>query len=286
VEHPGGDAVAPRLPPDGAALERAFPNEDLTVVIPIRDRFDFRVAHTLGGIRAQTYPQDRIHIVVVDYGSQPDNAARIRRLAEEARADYRYLPQTGLWNRSHALNIGIKACRTKYLQTLDSDVVLPGNYLEEAVRELQADPLQVVSAPLLDLPEAENDYLEQTPPGRLDSARLMAAAKARTSGLTHDSMHVTLTYVLQQIRGYDETYYLWGTDDNDIARRFAYYGLKVRSLVGRAGLLHQWHPRLEGYPADLVQEYCRKNWAYFVRSHSLVRNPHGWGEAEPLPTVK
>lgn len=59
------------------------------------------------------------------------------------------------------------------------------------------------------------------------------------------------TALLHLIRGYDESYELWGGEDDDLFRRLVTLGLERRDLTSdEAFYLHQWHPEYEGIPAE------------------------------------
>src|SRR6185436_330738 len=45
-------------------------SDDVTVLIAVRNRGDYRLVNALRSIRVQTYPAELVTILVVDYGSE------------------------------------------------------------------------------------------------------------------------------------------------------------------------------------------------------------------------
>ena len=83
------------------------------------------------------------------------------------------------------------------------------------------------------------------------------------------------------IRGYDEHYEVWGSEDNDLMRRFRYLGLRPQTLDSGSFYLHQWHPKFEGVAGGEHAPAIRRNLAYFWRNRSILRNDRDWGTAQP-----
>jgi glycosyltransferase involved in cell wall biosynthesis len=264
--------------------ERAYPREDITIVIPVRNRVSFRLRNTLACVARQDYPGDLIKAVVVDYDSDAEYVSELQAMCAQGGARYRRVDGQPRWNKSHCLNVALRECNTRYFMVVDNDILLAPNYLSEALRELQRDPLQVIYNQMLDLSETQTATLAAGN-GAIDLARLKPQAKARSHGFWHESINVALTYFLRWIGGFDENYWLWGGEDNDIAKRFYLMGLAAVTLKDRTYYLHQWHPRFESLnPVDATDQY-KRNMAYFERMQSIKRNSRGWGQAAPIVTV-
>ena len=253
--------------------------DDITVVIGTRNRADYRLENALRSIRSQTYPADLIRVVVVDYGSDPDCAARAAGLCRKYGAKYVRVDGVQIWSRSRCLNIGIRQADTKFLLSSDADIVFPPDYLSSCVEMLRAAPTSIVGSVMLDLPEHAAAVLE-------DSARTgdelqfdswKQWCRPRHDHAIHPSICATYTAFFQVIRGYDEFYEVWGNEDEDLYRRFRYLGLKPRPLGHGSFYMHQWHPESargrDGKNADRV----RRNQLYVARARSLLRNDVNWG---------
>jgi len=263
-------------------LQRLPKRSGVTVVIPVRNRSGLAVENTLRALRRQTYARELIQISIVDYASDPEHASWLSAAAVRHDAVVVRVTDAREWNKPHCLNVGIRRASTRYLAVLDADIVLASDYLEEAIAELERDPLQVVLNQILDL--AERDNL----PADFTDADLIAAkrkAVPRTPGLYHEGTLVTTLQVVTQLRGYDENFKRWGAEDNDIVNRLENYAMNLTTLATKTYYLHQWHPLYDGADPELIGKQFQANWAYLTSvQRKLVRNPQGWGATRPTPS--
>jgi predicted glycosyltransferase involved in capsule biosynthesis len=253
--------------------------DDITVVIGVCNRSDYRLINVLRSIRAQTHPADLVRVIVVDYGSGLESAQRTMRICEGYRAEYVPVDRVPIWSRSRCLNIGIRLAHSKFLMICDVDLVLSPRYLSDAVRVLTISPLSVVCSPMLDLPEESAELLERTANAREDFQfdKWKQWCSARHDWKFHPSIGVTYTVFYKLVRGYDEYYQEWGSEDDDLMRRFKYLGLESRVLDSGSFYLHQWHPKYEGLPDGRNTAQIERNRLYFEKNHSILRNDRDWG---------
>jgi len=254
---------------------------DITVVIGVRNRSDYRIANALRSIREQTYPAELVRVLVVDYGSEPSSQALIMSLCGQHDAEYLRVDEAPVWSRARCLNIGIRRASTTFLMTSDADIMLSRRYLADAIRALEASPLSVLCSSMLDLPEESVEAIKDAarPGGQLALDRWKDWGSPRFGSRFHRSVALTYTAFFQLIRGYDEHYEVWGSEDDDLMRRFRYLGLRPQVLDSGSFYLHQWHPKFEGVPAGERAAVIRRNYAYFWRNHSILRNDRDWGTA-------
>lgn len=255
-------------------------DDSITVVIGIRNRGDYRLRNALWSLKHQDYPDHLVRIVVVDYGSIPEHLASTVQLCDRFGATCVSLLAQGGWNKPKCLNYAIKRTNTKFLLSSDVDVIFPTNYLKEMVSLLKRKPLSVVYSRMLDLPEdsvnAVRELDELDLPIPLNA--LLELATARGAGHENAGINGTYTFYYQYLRGYDEIYEGWGSEDNDLMKRFFILGLDITSIYAAVSYLHQWHPKGEGITN--FHESARKNREYCERTHSIVRNLQQWGEVE------
>lgn len=267
-----------------AAVEPALDRpDDVTILIGIRDRSDHRLTLALRTIREQTYPAELVRIMVIDYGSDRSHAARVAEQCAEYRAEYLRVDGVDRWSRGRCLNIGIRRVTTKYLITSDADILFSRSYIAHAIEALRSTPLAVFCAPMLDLPEDSVDDLRAVArsgaPLPLDDWK--RAGTPRHDWATHPSIVITLATYYRMVRGFDEFFELWGSEDVDMLRRLTRLGLDRLALTSEdAFYLHQWHPKYENLHAarDRTEHAIRRNADHRRRSHSILRNPDGWGE--------
>jgi len=260
--------------------------DDITVVIGVRNRSDHRISLALRSIREQTHPAGQIQILVVDYGSEPATAAFIAAICREHGAAHVHVETTEPWSRSRCLNIGIRRVDTTFLMTSDVDILLSPGYISAALRILRESPHSVICSPMLDLPQHSAEVLRHAAdtggPLLLDEWRRWT--KARLDWRSHPSITVTYSAFHHLVRGYDEYFELWGSEDLDLLRRLLKLGLDRHILDSDdAFYLHQWHPRYENMPADGLKRAIRRNADYRVSVHTILRNTAMWGRGGASP---
>lgn len=259
-----------------AVLPELSGPDDVTVVIGVRNRADYRLVNALRSIRTQTYPADLIRIAVVDYASEPESAQRAQKICDEHRAEYIRVERASVWSRSRCLNVGLRRAETKFVMTSDVDIVLSSRYLSDAVGVLTRSRPSVVCSAMLDLPEESAGTLERA--ARTGEDLQLDAWKERCQPRhgwqVHPTVCMTYTALYRVIRGYDEHYELWGWEDFDLMQRLTDLGLRQKSVGAGSFYMHQWHAESErGKDA----EQFRQNESYFNSTHSILRNDERWG---------
>jgi len=262
--------------------------DDITIMIGIKNRVNYRLANSLKSLRSQTYPNNLIKIIVVDYENDEENSAKLKKICALHDAKILRVNNRPVWNKSHCFNVAIKHTTTKFLMSNDADMIMSSNFIESVVNTLKSNPLSLVLAEMRDLPEAMESTLkkyaeENSVP---DIEFLKANTKVRKThtqlGKENENAHIsilaTYTFFYHCIHGYDEFYELWGAEDNDMFRRFYYFGLTPKNINDRAFYMHQWHQQFEGLQKDNIKATIKRNQDYYYNNHSIVRNKDSWGK--------
>lgn len=243
--------------------------DDITVIIPVKDIDPNAFTICLKSLRNQTYDGNLIEIMLIDYDSAEKYSEIYKDFCKKYRVSYLRVDNRPLWSRSNSLNIGIKKVVTKYLLMSDADLIFDRKYIELCIAELKINPFKIIVNEMLDLPEM--DVRNQ------DIDYLRSFGKPRLHLKYHPSIIATLTHYVTKIRGYDEYYKCWGSEDDDLFKRLKYLGLEVRSLKGRTFFLHQYHRKFR-MDENIVKPFIINNRRYYYRTNSIVRNPVRWGE--------
>jgi predicted glycosyltransferase involved in capsule biosynthesis len=192
-----------------------------------------------------------------------------------------------IWNKPHCLNVAIRQAETKYTMPIDADIILSENYLEKTIQTLKSHPLSIVLSEMLDLPEESTKILENYAKTDLKISDVELLKNKTTVRKTHTqlpehnnihiSLHATYTFIYHEIRGYDEYYTLWGSEDNDMYRRLTYVGLTPISIGNEAYYMHQWHKKHESINSSNLGQVIKNNHIYYENNHSIARNENSWG---------
>ncbi len=254
---------------------------DITVLIGHRNRLDYRLINALRSITSQRYSHGRVRAVVVDYGSAPEPLAELRRICRDVAAECLVVEGVERWNRSHCLNVGIRRAGTEYLMVTDVDVILSPTYLQEAVSLLEQERIGMVLTPCLHLPQEVTPVLEATAARgtAVDTGALRPLGVVKTPHGYSTGRVIARTEYFRRVRGFDEWYVDYGSEDADLVQRLSWLGLRRIILFGAAYYLHQWHPRHEGVRSPELQGRIAANAIYLQRTRTIKRNPAGWGEA-------
>ncbi len=245
----------------------------ITAIIPVRNRSGVRVENCLRSLRWQQ-TVNAFDIVVSDLGSTGPHRQSIAELAQRYNARLVYSPYDGLWNRSLALNIGIRASNTDYVFCTDADMLFKPNFLESALavqEELGGEAM--VLCRCHDLPPYVPEKLWEV----ADYPMLERGSHIRkTSGV--GACQVARKSFFEDTHGYDEKYVFWGSEDVDMTARAEQYGLQLTWMSDRTSMLHQWHRTLK---RDMPLQYHINKLRFRLTKRVVVKNHGGWGQCAP-----
>jgi glycosyltransferase involved in cell wall biosynthesis len=199
-----------------------------SIIVGFRNREVERIKLALDSLASQSL--DNFELIFVDYGSEPEVAKQARRVVEAYPfAKYCYNQTQGwYWNRSHALNTGIRKASGEVLIVYDIDLIVGNDFLEKAWR----------------LDFSRNFYT-------FSCFYLPEHFSVKTKNLTTDGIHYEQNYVglcavarhtVNAIHGFDEYFMVWGGEDDDFYKRLQRTGLQRRQMsAGEYQVFHQWH---------------------------------------------
>ena len=244
----------------------------LTIVIPNRNRDLGRIKRSLKSV----YPQldNSTSLYLVDYGSVPDYQEQLQKVLKQ-------FPNVGfilcptfsqLWNKSRAINIVLKNCKTTFFMVCDMDMLWHPDFLKTE-RELwyRSDATYYTVGILTrEETEQERDFLNY---------QIKFQTGNEATGIT-----VFKTKALQSINGFDEYFHGWGAEDTDVHNRLRNAGYNVRFSDTVNYFLHQWHLKDYRSVRSIVpfhKHLERINHEYSWHSRKLKRikanNQYDWG---------
>lgn len=207
----------------------------ITILYAYRNRDTQRVKLSLQSLQQQT--NQGFEVILVDYGSEDAYAQAIKEVVNAFDfATYHYVGHPGvLWNKSKALNYGIRQAKGDYVFIADVDVL----FRPETIHLFQniANP---TTAYLFQLSYLSKDVTES-----LERATNFFKLPVKHTG-TVNGMVLTSKNSLFDINGVDEFFHFYGSEDVDLFQRLEYSGLQ---LIQRPEnyFLHQWHTIYNSY---------------------------------------
>lgn len=236
----------------------------VSIVYCFRNRDLERVKRSLNSLQNQL--NHDFEVVFVDYGSDRDIARNVADLLEiYPFVQYLYTDTTGKpWNRSHALNIGIKCSNSAFVFTADIDMVFIPDFVSQLhkIKSVQ----KATFFPCYLLPSKFNDWHKLF--------KLHDFEQTNEQGL---GLSLIPKKALEEIHGYDEYYSFWGREDNDLYKRLKSLGLEANYHSDDVLMYHQWHE-----PTIASHELFPNHWRYFMRNYfnnnnTNIRNLKQWG---------
>lgn len=255
------------------AASRKTLTAGLTVLVPTRDRAGERLAKLLASLNGQS-ARCEMRVIVVDYGSGQDDAREIAQRAAQHGAELVRI-EASEWNRSAALNAGLRRVLTKFVLVADADLIFEPRYVEKALDLLRRDPLQIVVSAMRDLPQ-----LTQAAVSNAGFKELSDQASPRFDAKYHPSIIAVHRLALAAVGGYDEGYRAWGLEDVDLFTRLRKAGLDPADAGADTAYLHQWHPKYSGLSQPNLAGFISAN-----RDRLRRKRSHRAGQRKAIVTA-
>jgi glycosyltransferase involved in cell wall biosynthesis len=250
----------------------------ITAIVPIRNRSGIRLENCLHSLRWQEMngkiiDSNLLSIIVLDYGSQDEHIESIKSLCEQYQARHVRIEAFGVWNRSKALNLGIRHADGDWVFCTDIDMIFSPNFVASIIEKIQNNPNAFIISRCHDLPQK----IDLTSWQVSDYQDLYQKSELRNTQGT-GACQVARKQFFYDIHGYDEGFEFWGAEDDDLRKRARRYGLKEISISPQASMLHQWHPTTKN---DRPWRKRFNAWRYYLTNWKIVKNKKNWGG---LPT--
>lgn len=219
---------------------------EITVVLVIKNRSKIQAENCLKSLSNQN-----CGVVLVDYGSDSKNLIWERDICNQYNVDLvEVTNNTEVFNKSRALNIGIKTVLTPYVMCGDIDLIYEANFIEEVEKVL--DSKRIIGCRRFDLDQ-----------------RGVRSIKTKSS---YGGCIVLPLDWLKKFHGFDENYTFWGAEDDDLTARALSTGFEAYTITpDKTFCTHQWHQ-----PSN--RSTLVKNRQYFQLEKPIIRNLGGWGK--------
>ncbi len=217
-------------------MEEARSTPLLSLIVVYRNRDITRVKNCLESLAWQT--NQNFELIFLDYGSSDKYSTQVQHLVNSLSfAQYFYTDTRGMfWNRSRALNTGMKYTKGAYIVTIDIDLIFSPDFIEVTYSALSATHYIRYSYYYLPKNFKQHHLLFD------DSVCLWKTLK-KTSDVTNYGVLGFQKEAFEKIGGYDDFYKLWGLEDIDFARRLEQAGIPSKGSIQNLLIYHQWHPK-------------------------------------------
>ncbi|MCW3079616.1 glycosyltransferase [Segetibacter sp.] len=200
-----------------------------SIIIGFRNREIFRIKYVLESLGEQIFKN--FELIFVDYGSEPHIQKEAQDLVTSyGFAKYLYSDTRGwFWNRSHALNTGIRKASGDVIIISDIDLIFPVDFLE-SVQQLSFENIfYTFNCHYL---SADTDYSNIT------------KSDLEKSIINYVGLCAIAKTDLLAVNCFDEYYLNWGGEDDDLYVRLENNGCQKQQMkVDKFPVLHQWHER-------------------------------------------
>jgi len=194
-------------------------------VISVRNRDNKRIQRCVDSLRSDITGE----IYVVDYGSDIPikvNNCKVLRINTD-----------NIWNKSHALNIGIKQCKNDFIGTVDCDMVLKPTIFDKLKVVLNEWSFIYTKNVRRVLPEVFDWGLTFEQIEKISTPWFQN--KKNNDDLAVGGIQIFSKRWIYTVKGYDENFAYWGGMDNDIYYRAIRTGLVLVDI--NELILHQEH---------------------------------------------
>lgn len=241
----------------------------ITLIFGYKDRDITRVKRCFDSLAIQSLMDFKV--VFVDYGSNLHYSKSIKKLIQSYTfCKYIYNYSEGhVWNRSHALNIGIRSADTNYIMTSDIDLIFSNDFIKNLLKNIK--PNIEFHSSAFSLPKNFNNW---------------SKLKNKPTNFTkRETTALGLCQVIQKekiisIGGFDEFYRIWGVEDQDLNSRLKSLGCETKWLnLYDFPIYHQWHES----SGLRTRTNIPKGWQRLMENYKLekknvnVRNNKLWG---------
>jgi len=246
----------------------------ISFIIPVKNRDEERIKNCVNSLRGNNTGE----IIIVDYGSEP----RISNIEGTKLIRYN---KNKIWNKAHAINLGIRAAKYDYIGTVDCDMIISKDFMDRAKEHISENSfiysINVRRVNQEDVSDSFKDMLSKSFLWNNSIGRYSIIHNANGGIQIYPKRWIT------RIGGVDECLIYWGGMDNDVFERAIINGLITVNI--NAPLLHQEHElkkeaNLSGTEKIIAVKIKIEKSKYLeevFRDRKYIRNDGCWGMDKP-----
>lgn len=250
----------------------------LTITASNRDRFNPTCNSTklfLDSLRRQT--DQRFNFLIADGGSANINdIIDFCKSEKDIHIDVVQYSIGEKFERARLNNVGIRHAKTPFIMTTDVDMFFASDFVEEILSILTKNPVAFIESRTMywKQPVADKIYKgELNPWNDLESCKIGRIKKRTTAG----GCQCTFRSNWHKVRGFDERYIGWGSEDYDLLTRMSLAKIKI-VWMGESRetikVFHQPHKKND-IKGDLIDQENNKKILNTIKQYRV--NPEGWG---------
>ncbi len=256
----------------------------ISIIFANRNRDIRRIRLAMESLKNQECKS--FEVIFIDYGSDLDLSLELQSVLKSYDfIQYYYLEVSHqLWNKSRALNYGIKRANKEFIFIADVDLIFHPSTVQELSVNSSRENYQLFRL----------GYLSEKESLKLDSNFIFEDLLPTHYGDVN-GMILTSKESLERIHGFDEFFHFYGSEDVDLYSRLDNLGYQCNSN-SKTYFLHNWHPTFSGSEKNLftdhprVKNIMRINQRHFLRNknNNIVKpnNQEKWGEIIGVSEMK
>lgn len=212
----------------------------LSIIYAHRNRDTERIKLSFESLRKQKL--QNFEVVFVDYGSEDALVSKLLEIAANFDFVNIYFLKVSqlLWNKSKALNYGIKKASGDYVFIADTDLVFHPNTTQLFQKIKANEKFQLFKM----------GYLDRSESRKLNSEYNFKELKPARFGDVN-GMILTSRESLMKVNGLDEFFHFYGAEDEDLFARLENAGLKKEQRE-ESFFYHNWHHSFSGSEDKLL----------------------------------
>lgn len=266
-----------------ALLKAKFPTPQVSIIIPTYNRAN-NLVYVLNALTTQSYSQ--FEVIIADDGSTDNTKDVVESFRDRLNIRYAYCGENKGFRAARTRNIGLSKARGKIIVFLDSDVVVPSNYIEEHIKAHNQYGNIVVNTFVYRMKEYNTDDLGLSPKEFIAKHKenLEDDIKYKFNVfdrepieegyyLDSNSLSIKADHIIKE--GFDSSFTGWGHEDTELGYRFINKGFKFLFLKDGIESYHIHHGIREN-----KKEENKVNWQRLTKKYNLKK----W--YIPLPSLE